>query len=71
MIGFFEEKEGVKSMGRLISFMLVCIGVVVAVVGMVLKFEGTHLVAGAFIGSGVLEKVVSKFAERGNEKAVG
>jgi hypothetical protein len=64
MIGFFEEREDVKSMGRLISFLLVCIGVAVAVAGMILRFDNTHLVAGVFIGSGVLEKVVSKFAEK-------
>lgn len=71
MIGFFEEKEGVKSMGRLISFLLVMIGLIVGVLGTVLRFDGTAMVAGAFIGSGVLEKVVSKFAERDNEKTMG
>jgi hypothetical protein len=60
---FFEEAPGVKSMARLLAFILVLAGVVTGVVGICLGFSGTHLVAGLFIGAGVTEKVVQKFAE--------
>jgi hypothetical protein len=60
---FFEEAPGVKSMARLLAFILVISGLLVAIVGMILAFSGTHLIAGLFIGAGVTEKVVQKFAE--------
>lgn len=31
-IGFFEEKSGIKSLTRLISFILVCVGCLIALV---------------------------------------
>jgi len=64
MTGFFEESPGVKSFTRLSAAVLIGCGLIVGVVGIILKFSGTAAVAGAFVGSGVLEKVVSKFAEK-------
>jgi len=64
MTGFFEESPGVKSFTRLSAAVLIGCGLIVGVVGIILKFPGTAAVAGAFVGSGVLEKVVSKFAEK-------
>jgi len=63
MTKFFEEAPGVKSMARLIAFILVMAGVSTGMLGICLGYEGTHLVAGLFIGAGVTEKVVQKFAE--------
>jgi hypothetical protein len=67
MTGFFEEKEGVKSMGRLLSFILVVAGLAVVTIGVVFRYEQTPALAGSLFGAGILTKMVQKFAEK-NEK---
>lgn len=67
--GFFEEAPGVKSMTRLMSFILMVGGLAVVTAGIILKFEGTAAVAGALVGTGAAEKIISKFAENRREVA--
>lgn len=69
MVGFFEESEGVKSFTRLSAAILIGCGLVIGIIGMALKFPlgDVAKLAGAFVGVGALEKIVSKFAEKKNE----
>ena len=61
--GFFEEKPGVMSMGRLISFINIIMAVVVAVVGIIFKFPETWKIVTVFASAAVAQKVGSKYAE--------
>lgn len=67
MTKFFEESPGKRSMARLLAFVLVTAGISIGVLGVCLGYEQTAMVAGLFIGSGVTEKVVQKFAEGRHE----
>lgn len=64
--GFFEESPGVKSFTRLSAAVLIGCGLVIGIVGVILGYDQTPAVAGAFVGTGALEKMVSKFAEKKN-----
>ena len=64
MVGFFESKEGDKSMARLIAFVAMCSGVALAAAGVILK-EGNYVAMGAgLIGSAEALKVVQKTVEK-------
>jgi len=70
-IGFFEEKEGQKSMTRLLTFVLVISGVLIALGTVVSTIMGQEIDAVsnmsfsmALIGSGLTGKVIQKFGEK-------
>ncbi len=70
-IGFFEEKEGQKSMTRLLTFILVMSGVFIALGTVISTIMGQQIDAVsnmsfsmALIGSGLTGKVIQKFGEK-------
>ena len=70
-IGFFEEKEGQKSMTRLLTFILVMSGVFIALGTVISIIMGQEIDAVsnmsfsmALIGSGLTGKVIQKFGEK-------
>lgn len=67
-VGFLEESPGVKSFTRLSAAILIGSGLIIGIVGLALGRDpaGIAQLAAAFVGTGALEKVVSKFAEKKN-----
>jgi hypothetical protein len=66
MIGFFEEKEGVKSNARLNSSIIIYVGLGIGVACLVLDRPDFNYLAISFVTIGFLKKVGSKFAEKQN-----
>ena len=64
MIGFLEEEEGVKSMGRLQVLIGTCVGVIIVGVGLFTKNTELLLIGIGLIGGEGIVKAVQRAGEK-------
>ena len=65
MVGFFQEKEGTKSMTRLKTFLALAVALTIAGYSVVTQQVEVNIwLIGVLLGYSGGEKVIQKFAER-------
>ena len=64
MIGFFHSAAGERSMGRLLSFLVVCTGIALVALGVIMKDSNNVVIGAGLIGSAEALKFGQKTVEK-------